>query len=179
MKVLVRAPTNPTETSSPFIGMDMDPRLSLWNFPPYVAMVALGVLLPALWTRRLSTGWYPVAWGAAGWVISVALKVAFALAMNGRVNEVKARRRPTEQLDPELPGPNLERELHARDEARRVAHAMARLPAAQRTVLSLFALEGLAQTEIADILGVPDGTVWSRLNVARRTLAEELGRRAR
>ena len=43
-------------------------------------------------------------------------------------------------------------------------------------VLSLFAVEGLRHREIAEILGVPEGTVWSRLHQARRLLAAALGR---
>lgn len=41
-------------------------------------------------------------------------------------------------------------------------------------VLSMFAIEGLPHGEIADVLGVPEGTVWSRLSAARERLAEEL-----
>jgi RNA polymerase sigma-70 factor (ECF subfamily) len=37
-------------------------------------------------------------------------------------------------------------------------------------VLSLFALDGLDHAEIAAILGVPAGTVWSRLHLARKRL---------
>ena len=64
--------------------------------------------------------------------------------------------------------------LVARDRARRLMMAMDRLSGEHRTVLSLFAVEGLSHKEIAEILGVPEGTVWSRLNAARRRLAGEL-----
>jgi RNA polymerase sigma-70 factor (ECF subfamily) len=60
--------------------------------------------------------------------------------------------------------------MAARDEARRAVAALARLPAGPRAVLSLFAVEGLSHREIADILGIPEGTVWSRLHAARRKL---------
>jgi RNA polymerase sigma-70 factor (ECF subfamily) len=69
-----------------------------------------------------------------------------------------------------------EADAHARIEAGRVAAALDRLPAEQRAVLSLFALGGLGHREIAGILGVPEGTVWSRLHAARRALAVETGR---
>lgn len=52
---------------------------------------------------------------------------------------------------------------------------MARLPAELRAVLSLFALEGMKHREIAEVLGIPEGTVWSRLHRARKRLQEELG----
>jgi RNA polymerase sigma-70 factor (ECF subfamily) len=61
-----------------------------------------------------------------------------------------------------------------RDEAARALAALARLPAGPRAVLSLFAVEGLSHREIADILGVPEGTVWSRLHAARRMLIQSL-----
>jgi RNA polymerase sigma-70 factor (ECF subfamily) len=60
-------------------------------------------------------------------------------------------------------------------EAPGLAEAMNRLTADHRIVLSLFAVEGLTHTRIAEILGVPEGTVWSRLHTARRRLAAELG----
>jgi RNA polymerase sigma-70 factor (ECF subfamily) len=62
--------------------------------------------------------------------------------------------------------------MATRDRARKAAAAVARLPAEPRAVLSLFAIEGLSHREIADILGVPEGTVWSRLHAARRALLE-------
>jgi RNA polymerase sigma-70 factor (ECF subfamily) len=64
--------------------------------------------------------------------------------------------------------------MAARDEARRVHAAMLRLPAEHRAVLSLLALEGLSHREVAEVLGVPEGTVWSRLHAARRRLSEVL-----
>jgi RNA polymerase sigma-70 factor (ECF subfamily) len=57
----------------------------------------------------------------------------------------------------------------------RLGEAMAALSDDQRAVLSLFAVEGLKHAEIAEALGVPEGTVWSRLHHARRRLQELLG----
>ena len=51
-----------------------------------------------------------------------------------------------------------------------VRQAIATLPAAFREVLVLRELEGCAYKEIADIAGVPIGTVMSRLTRARRQL---------
>jgi RNA polymerase sigma-70 factor (ECF subfamily) len=45
--------------------------------------------------------------------------------------------------------------------------ALARLPASQRVVLVLRTREGLSEQEIAAILGIPAGTVKSRLHRAR------------
>lgn len=49
-----------------------------------------------------------------------------------------------------------------------------RLPEQQRTVLTLFYLEEMAVREIALILGIPEGTVKSRLYNARKVLKEAL-----
>ncbi len=48
------------------------------------------------------------------------------------------------------------------------------LPDAQRVAFLLFAVEDLAYREIADVTGVPIGTVMSRLHRARRALAAGL-----
>ncbi len=101
------------------------------------------------------------------WIYRIAIRAAL---------RVRARRRPSEPLDPELPGGGGEEAMASREEARRLAAAMGRLPAEQRAVLSLFALDGLGHRAIAEILGVPEGTVWSRLHVARKRLAAELER---
>ncbi len=49
-----------------------------------------------------------------------------------------------------------------------------RLPDGQRTILTLFYLEEMAVREIALILGIPEGTVKSRLYNARKVLKEAL-----
>jgi RNA polymerase sigma-70 factor (ECF subfamily) len=51
-----------------------------------------------------------------------------------------------------------------------LAAAFDKLPLEARTVLSLVAIEGLSHEEAAEVLGVPVGTVGSRLHNARRKL---------
>ncbi len=60
-----------------------------------------------------------------------------------------------------------------RVDCRRVAEALDRLPAEQRAVVLLAALDGLPYDEIATIVGAPVGTVRSRLSRARATLRED------
>ncbi len=55
------------------------------------------------------------------------------------------------------------------------AKAIATLPDDQREVLVLVCVEDLAYREVAEMLGVPIGTVMSRLARARKKLSEELG----
>jgi RNA polymerase sigma-70 factor (ECF subfamily) len=57
---------------------------------------------------------------------------------------------------------------------RRVAAALDRLPTHEREVLVLTEFEELKYREIADRLGVPIGTVMSRLYAARKRLADVL-----
>ena len=52
----------------------------------------------------------------------------------------------------------------------KMAEALDRLPQEQRAVVLLAALEGLPYDEIAEIMGVPVGTVRSRLSRAREAL---------
>ena len=70
--------------------------------------------------------------------------------------------------------------VHARAEPdatsdERLGRAMAALSDDQRAVLSLFAVKGLTHAEIAEALGVPEGTVWSHLHHARKRLQDVLG----
>lgn len=55
-----------------------------------------------------------------------------------------------------------------------LAKALASLDAADRETILLFALADLSYGEIAEVTGVPEGTVRSRLNRARRILKEAI-----
>lgn len=56
-----------------------------------------------------------------------------------------------------------------------VEQALAEMPVEFREVLVLREVQGLSYAEISDIVGVPAGTVMSRLSRARRRLAAKLG----
>jgi RNA polymerase sigma-70 factor (ECF subfamily) len=92
----------------------------------------------------------------------IALRCAF---------KARAKRLPTVEAEPERAGEH-PGEAHARRDA--LQRALRTLSAEHRAVLALFAVEGLSHAEIAEILGVPEGTVWSRLHAAKRRLAAEL-----
>lgn len=93
----------------------------------------------------------------ATWIFRIAVRTALRVAGRTRVHEPLAE-------EPAAPTADLET-------SRRLRSAMAELPAEQRAVLALFSIEGLRHGEIADILGIPEGTVWSRLHAARKRLA--------
>ena len=61
------------------------------------------------------------------------------------------------------------------DEHVTVISALRSLPEAQRQVIALYYLADLPMTEVADTLGCPVGTVKSRLQRARQSLALALG----
>jgi RNA polymerase sigma-70 factor, ECF subfamily len=62
----------------------------------------------------------------------------------------------------------------ARMTADQVAMALAKLPEDYRTVSTLYFVDDLAYQEIADIVGVPVGTVRSRLHRGRKMLQKQL-----
>lgn len=88
------------------------------------------------------------------------------------------RSRRTVYVDPVVLGDQLEddprtfEQVAARHDLEIVRRAMAELPEEQRSVLTMVALEGFSYQETADVLGVPIGTVMSRLSRARRKLAD-------
>ena len=69
---------------------------------------------------------------------------------------------------------NPERALESAEARQRVAEALESLSDRDREVLVLKEFEGLRYREIAEVIGVPIGTVMSRLYSARRRLAAAL-----
>jgi RNA polymerase sigma factor (sigma-70 family) len=61
-------------------------------------------------------------------------------------------------------------EQEGRVRLQQVQAAFLRLPAEQRAALHLVAIEGLSYQEAANALGIPVGTLMSRLGRARATL---------
>ena len=84
----------------------------------------------------------------------------------------RAGRGPSVPLDDvlELAGSDGRRETEARLTLDGVRTRIRGMPEEQRLVLALVAIEGLSYRETADRLGVPLGTVMSRLARARRKL---------
>jgi RNA polymerase sigma-70 factor (ECF subfamily) len=77
----------------------------------------------------------------------------------------REERRRTDPLDdaPVASGESTEEEVSVREQRRAVQAALAQLPADQREVLELSYYGGLTQTELAERLGIPLGTVKSRV----------------
>lgn len=67
--------------------------------------------------------------------------------------------------------------IHASIELKRLMAAMQRLPPEQREVVALILIEGFGYREAAEILGLPIGTVSSRLVRGRTALLAMVGER--
>lgn len=91
------------------------------------------------------------------------------------IDEARSRARRSRTLAPEEEGVNVAEEAHGSpDRAHAIDQAMNRLPDEQREVVALVLVEGLRYREAAEVLGIPIGTLTSRLNRARQTLVELL-----
>ena len=104
-----------------------------------------------------------------------------AIARNRALDALRGQsRRPTpqEEVQPIGAAPDTADVVADADAAVRVGEAMARLPQEQLDVLQLGYFDGLSQSEIADRLGLPLGTVKSRMRLAlgrMRDVARDLG----
>lgn len=64
--------------------------------------------------------------------------------------------------------------LGLREARKRLHVVLDRIDLAKRAVFVMFEVEGLSCAEIAEELGIPVGTVYSRLHAARRAFADKL-----
>lgn len=80
----------------------------------------------------------------------------------------------TPEIDGPDSGPEPEEQVLRRAEAAAVGEHIRRLPEHLRDVLWFREMAGLSYAEIAETLGIPIGTVMSRLHSARRKLARRL-----
>jgi RNA polymerase sigma-70 factor (ECF subfamily) len=120
--------------------------------------------------RRLSS--FDTAAPMRPWLFGIAMRVA----SNHRRRAYRRRERPAGETLNEMSAPHASPEtLAAESEARRTLSAILdRMPLDKRAVFVMFEVEGLDCQEIADQLGVPVGTVYSRLHAARKTFEKAL-----
>lgn len=106
----------------------------------------------------------------------------FTIARNQRIDAFRRTRRPDfDPADPAFvpePEPSAEVSISGQQDADRLRRAMQDLPAEQLTLLRLSFFEDRSQSTIADDLGIPLGTVKSRMRLAfsklRSVLEKEL-----
>ena len=95
----------------------------------------------------------------------------FTIMHNVHVNQVRSRgAAATLPLDEDLPDTPVRASQADMLEVRDIDAALKRLPLEQRQVLLLVALEHMSYQQTADTLGIPIGTVMSRLSRARERL---------
>jgi RNA polymerase sigma-70 factor (ECF subfamily) len=85
--------------------------------------------------------------------------------------------REVSATDEDVPDRQLERQLERRRHVAIVHEVLSRLPFKQREVFVLYELEGLDGAQISELLGVPLGTVWTRLRVARQSFEPAMRKR--
>src|SRR5262245_28441267 len=105
----------------------------------------------------------------ASWLYGVAYRTAL------KARDAAARRRARERQVEELPQPAAPPQQP--QDWRALYAALDGLPDKYREALALCELEGLSRHEAAKRLGLPEGTLSSRLAAGKRLLAERLARR--
>ena len=126
------------------------------------------------------------AWRSAGRYVPGrgSVKTWLLAIVHHRAIDVVRRRRPVAELPEESEGartperltlPDVWGEVSGRLDAALVTRALDALPGPQREVVELAYFGGLSQTEIAERVGVPLGTVKSRVRLALVGLRRELG----
>ncbi len=107
----------------------------------------------------------------------------FVIARNELYSHLKRARKEARAFDPgqvsiEDTGLSPSRVMAQRAEHRLLLEALRHLPVEQQLLLELFYWEGQVGRELALILDVPEGTVRSRLRLARRALVRSMQRLA-
>jgi len=103
----------------------------------------------------------------------------FGILHNQFIDGLRAKRsRPEENAGDELPEVAQRAAQSDHLELQDLDRTLQRLPAEQREILLLVAVEDMSYQEVANVVGVPIGTVMSRLARARERLRRELQHRA-
>jgi RNA polymerase sigma-70 factor (ECF subfamily) len=135
---------------------------------PQAAEDAAQDAFAALWRHA---GAFDAGRGAAGaWIGRIARNAALD------ANRRRTLRATAPEVDPVDDGPTPEELAVAADEAFRLRLALETLPERERSVLGLAYNSGLTQSEIAEHLGLPLGTVKTRTRSGLTRLADYLER---
>jgi RNA polymerase sigma-70 factor (ECF subfamily) len=103
-------------------------------------------------------------------------RMGFRLALNRRRDAMRARHRDTSWSEMNSPAPvNAEKIAAQREFQLRLQQEIDRLPEKLRAALLLSAVEELSARDVGGILGIPEGTVRSRLSLARKELWKVFG----
>lgn len=109
--------------------------------------------------------------GLQGWQRGTDMRAwLFSIMHNLRVDQSRRGALRTEPLDHETPLPDMPERVSAGLEMRDLDAALRLLPEEQRAILLMVGLEELRYEDVAQALGIPVGTVMSRLSRAREKL---------
>lgn len=105
----------------------------------------------------------------------------YRIMRNLWIDTARSRSRRTGREAPEEEGLNVGEDrreaMDAAIDVHRIMEAMARLPDEQREVVALILVEGFGYREVSEMLGLPIGTVSSRLVRGRTALLAMVGER--
>ena len=112
------------------------------------------------------------------WLLAIVRNTCFTWLRKNRAGELAA---PFDEEihSGEAAGENPEEALLEKVDRRHLQEALEELPAEFREAIVLRELEGMSYKEIADVAGVPVGTVMSRLARGRDRLKDGLSRRVK
>ncbi|MEL6582332.1 MAG: sigma-70 family RNA polymerase sigma factor [Pseudomonadota bacterium] len=143
--------------------------LMRWGMPADQAEEAAQEVMVSIWRRAAQFD--PAKAGATTWI--------FAIARNRRIDMIRRATRPEPDPNDPLfvpdPEPGGMEVLSAQEREGAVRAGIAELPEAQQEILRLSFYEGLSHGECAERLGVPLGTVKSRIRLAFSKLRDILG----
>jgi len=135
---------------------------------PALAQDAVQDAFLAAW--RTAASFDPARGNASTWLMTLVHRRAVDLVR-------REERRRADVLDESAPvasGDSTEETAEVRAQRRAVQAALAQLPADQREALELAYYGGLSQSQLAERLGIPLGTVKSRMFAALATLRDLL-----
>jgi len=108
------------------------------------------------------------------WLFGISLRVVSAYRRRGFRRKETCVAEPPEPTDRVSASP--EQDLAAAESRRRLAELLDTLDLDRRAVFVMFEIDGLSCDEIAEVVGVPVGTVYSRLHAARKEFQKALAR---
>jgi RNA polymerase sigma factor (sigma-70 family) len=123
-------------------------------------------VMATVWTKAAQFD--PARASVATWV--------FTIARNRRIDMLRRQKRPEPE---ELPwGPEAEPDQHdalvMQQETEKLVQALTQLPEKQRTLVDMAYFGDMSHSEIADITGLPLGTIKSRVRLALERLRHEM-----
>ncbi|MFD4676899.1 RNA polymerase sigma factor [Lentzea sp. NPDC058450] len=140
-----------------------------------VAEDLVSVVFMETWRKRTSV---TVEESLLPWLYTVALGVTRNHQRSRTRYKAALGKVPPQHADDDH-AEDVARRVDAETRARAVIGELEKLPAGDREVLEMSAWSGLTQTQIASVLGIPVGTVKSRLSRAQRTVRSALVEEAR